>query len=80
LQAATNKFYKGMDATYPIVAGQTVTFRSTFATGDANFSWQEATVASGNSDAADNLNRKVQDMGTKTNTISRVITIAITIA
>jgi hypothetical protein len=80
LQAASNKLYKAMDATYPSVAAQTVSFRSTFATSEANWDWNEATVASGNSDAADNLNRKVQAMGAKTSAVSRVITIAITIA
>lgn len=65
LQASTNKLYKGMAATYPQISGQSVTWRAEFATGDANFAWNEVTVANGNSDAADNLNRKVQSLGTK---------------
>ena len=65
LQAATNKLYKAMEASYPAIAGQGVTFRSVFGAADANFSWQEFTAASGSSDAADNLNRKVSDQGTK---------------
>jgi hypothetical protein len=65
LQAATNKLYKAMAASYPQISGQTVTWRAEFGDAEANFSWQEFTVASGNSDAADNLNRKVQDLGTK---------------
>lgn len=65
LQASTNKLYKAMEAGYPQIAGQTVTFRAVFAGGEANFSWNEFTVASGNSDAADNLNRKVSAQGTK---------------
>ena len=80
LLASTNKAYHAMDATYPQVSNQTVTFRSTFASGEANFDWNEATIVSAATDAGDNLNRKVQAMGTKTSLVSRVITTAITIA
>lgn len=65
LQAATNKLYKAMEATYPQISSQTVTFRSVFGSSDANFAWEEFTVANGNSDASENLNRKVSSQGTK---------------
>ena len=65
LLAATNKLYKGMEAGYPSITTQTVTFRSIFDTAEANFAWQEFTVANGTSDSADNLNRKISDQGTK---------------
>lgn len=65
LQAVTNKLYKPMEATYPQISSQTVTFRSVFGATDANFAWNEFTVANGNSDAAKNLNRKVSAQGTK---------------
>lgn len=65
LQAATNKVYKAMAATFPSVAGSTITWEAVFTGSDANFSWQEFTVANGNSDASVNLNRKVSDQGTK---------------
>jgi len=66
LQAVTNKLYKAMDTSYPTYgSSQKATWRATFGADDANFHWQEITVANGNSDAAKNLNRKVQDMGTK---------------
>lgn len=65
LQAATNKTYKIMSATYPIVSGQTITFRAVFASGDANYSWQEFTVVNASTDAGTNLNRKVSNQGTK---------------
>lgn len=65
LQAASNKLYKACDASYPQVSGQTVTWRAIFGSAEANFAWNEFTVASGNSDAADNLNRKVSSQGTK---------------
>jgi len=66
LQAAVNKLYKGMEAGYPSITGQTTTWRAVFSGAEANFAWNEFTVASGNSDAADNLNRKVSAQGTKT--------------
>jgi hypothetical protein len=78
--AGTHRLWKGMDSTYPIITSQTVTFRSTFGTSEANFNWKEATIVNASTDAGKNLNRKVQAMGTKTSAVSRVITIAITVA
>lgn len=67
LQAPTNKLYKAMEATYPLFTSPNkTTWRSIFGSGDANWAWNEFTVASGNSDASDNLNRKVSAQGTKT--------------
>ena len=81
LQATTNKLYKAMDASYPTYGSlQKVTHRSTFGSGDANFPWNEITVANGNSDAAKNLNRKVQAMGTKASGTSWVATLEITLS
>jgi hypothetical protein len=66
LQATTNKLYKGMETSYPTYGtSQKVTFRSKFGASEANWAWNEITVANGNSDSAKNLNRKVQAMGTK---------------
>lgn len=65
LQAASNKLYKGMEATYPQISAQITTWRSVFGSSEANWDWEEFTVANGNSDAADNLNRKVSSQGTK---------------
>ena len=76
LKATTNKKYNAMDTSYPTYgSSQKVTHRATFASGDANFHWQEITVANGNSDASKNLNRKVQDMGTKASGTSWVATL-----
>lgn len=61
----TSKTYKGMEATYPVISGQKVTFRAVFGADDGNHSWKEFSVVNGNSDAADNLNRKVDAQGTK---------------
>lgn len=87
LQAASNKLRRAMDATYPlhtdgvVVGAATATFRSTFATADANWAWQEwilansATLATGRS-----LNRKVESLGTKTSAAAWTFTIALTLA
>lgn len=67
----TNKLYKAMDAGYPQRAAnasaspQFVKWRATFGGTEANFAWNEFTVANGSSDAAVNLNRKVTSKGTK---------------
>jgi hypothetical protein len=61
----TNKYYKLVDSGYPKVSGNVVKFRATFGPEEGNFPWKEWSVANGNSDAAVNLNRKVQDLGTK---------------
>jgi len=65
LQAATNKLWKAMEATYPSRASQTVTFRSVFGSTDANYAWNEFTVVNAADDTGDNLNRKVSAQGTK---------------
>lgn len=77
-------FRKAMDATYPSRAAQTLTFRSSFATGDANFAWQEWGIfnAVGTGDPPTGgtmLNRKVESLGTKTTgTWTLTATVAIT--
>jgi hypothetical protein len=81
LQASTNKQYKAVDSGYPTYgSSQQAVWQTTFGTGDANFSWQEITVANGSSDSATNLNRKVQDMGTKTSAVTRVATLTVTLS
>jgi hypothetical protein len=78
LQAATNKVRHAMDATYPQVAANVVTFRATFATTEGNFSIQEQ--ATFNASAAGTmLNRKVSDLGTKTSASTLQLTMTITI-
>lgn len=66
LQASTNKLYVAMDGSYPTYGtSQKATWRSTYTSANGNFAWNEFTVANGNSDSADNLNRKVSSQGTK---------------
>ncbi|MGB9886756.1 MAG: hypothetical protein ACPLRW_07160 [Moorellales bacterium] len=76
----TNKAFKGMDTGYPQVSGQTVTFKATFGPTEANFSWKEFTVVNGADDTAKNLNRKVEDHGTKASGDTWSITVQITIS
>jgi len=78
LQASTNKLYKAMESGYPTIAAQTTTWRAVFGSSEANFDWEEFTVANGNSDAADNLNRLVSDQGTKASGQTWTLDLAIT--
>lgn len=77
LQAATNKFRKAMDATYPSQAANVLTFRATFATSDANYAWQEWGVFNG-STGGTMLSRKVESLGTKPSTQSWQFTVTLT--
>jgi hypothetical protein len=83
LQAATNKTYKAMDATYPThtdstgtAGSKSITFRSTFGTADANYAWQEWIIDNGTRA----LNRKVENLGTKTSAGTWVLTITLSLA
>ena len=81
LQGTTNRTRKAMDATYPSGATNSIQFRSTFSTTDANYAWNEwgvfnnATTGSGTM-----LNRKVESLGTKTNTQTWQFTVTLTFA
>lgn len=79
LQAATNKFRKAMDATYPQVAANVLTYRSTFGTSEANFAWQEWGVFNASA-AGTMMNRKVESLGTKTSSQTWQLTVTITLA
>ncbi len=78
LIAAVNKLWKAMEATYPSISGQVTTYRSIFASGDANYAWEEFTVVNASSDAGDNLNRKTSSQGTKTAGQTWTLDLAIT--
>lgn len=64
LQASTNKKFNAMQATFPSLSGQTLTWESVFASADANFAWREFGVANG-SGGTTLLNRKVSSQGQK---------------
>lgn len=82
-----NKIRKGMLATYPlhtdgVVAGSaSIDFKSTFATGEANFQWNEwglfnsATAGTGRM-----LNRRVVTMLTKTSAVALDLEITLSLA
>ena len=78
LQAATNKLRKAMDASFPTVATNILTFRATFGTAEANWAWQEWAVFNASA-AGTMLNRKVESLGTKTAAQSWQITATITL-
>lgn len=88
LQAATNKLRRGMDATYPLhtdttgtAGSKSITFRSTFATADANWVWNEWGIFNSPTAATGRmLNRKVEALGTKTSAATWVLTITLSLA
>jgi hypothetical protein len=86
-QNAANRFYKAMNATFPVRTAESVEWKSDFTTSEANFVWAEWTIAAGATTASGggflvgtiNLNRKVQALGTKTTgtwTMSGTVTCA----
>ncbi len=80
LQAASNKFRRPMEATFPDVpsAANIITFRALFGTGEANFAWEEWGIF--NALVADTmLSRKVESLGTKTSAQSFQLTVTITV-
>lgn len=87
LQASSNKLRKAMDASNPVhtdgvvVGAASIQFKSTFATGDANWAWEEWGIFNSPTAATGRmLNRKVQSMGTKTSAATWVATATITIS
>ena len=64
LQAAANKFRKGMDASYPTTEANILTFKSTYGPSEANFAWNEWGVFNAAS-GGKMLNRVVEYNGTK---------------
>ncbi len=79
LQAAVNKTYLTMDAGYPQVNNQTVTFKATAGPSAANFTWNEYVVDNG-ATAGKTANRKVESHGTKASGDTWVISCAITLS
>lgn len=85
LQAATNKAYIAMDATYPLHTDGTGSgaascqFRATAATGTANYAWQEWATFNASSSGR-MLQRKVESLGTKTSASTWQLLITLTLA
>lgn len=88
LQAAANKLRKAMDATYPqhtdstaTAGSKSITFKSTFASADANFAWQEWGIFNSPTAATGRmLNRKVEALGTKASGTTWTLTITLSLA
>lgn len=78
LQAASNKDRQPMEATYPQIATNVLTFRSLWGTSEANFAWAEWGLF--NADPGGTmLSRKVDALGTKTSAASWQLTATITV-
>lgn len=78
LQASTNKLRKAMDSTYPQRSTNALTFKSSFSTGEANFTWAEWGVFNGSSGGT-MLSRKVDALGAKTSG-TWVLTVTLTLS
>jgi len=77
----TSKLYKKVDVGYPQYGtDQKAVWRATFGGTEANFAWNEFTVANGSSDTAINLNRKVVSKGTKTSGSTWILTLTLTLS
>lgn len=73
----TSTFRKAMDSGYPTVAAPVVTFKSTFAPSEANFSWNEWGIFNASTGGV-MLNRVVESNGTKLSNQTWVLEVAIT--
>jgi hypothetical protein len=87
LVATTNKLRVAMDATFPthtdgvVVGSASAVFKSTFATGQANWAWAEWGVFnSASAGTGRMLNRKVEALGTKTSASTWALTVTLTLA
>lgn len=67
LIAASNKFYQLVDSVS--TSGQTITWQATFGAGNANFAWEEFTIANGGDNSADNLNEVAPALGLYVNCV-----------
>lgn len=79
LLAATEKKYIGMEGGYPSRSNQSVSWRSVFASGDANFAWNEFTVCNAASGGGKNLNRYVPASSPGTKGVGSTWTLTLTI-
>jgi hypothetical protein len=49
---SSNRWFQGMDATFPSRSAQTLTFKSTFASADGNYAWNEWGIDAGGAGAS----------------------------
>ena len=84
LFGGTNRQWKLQNATFPSRSSQTVTWQADFASGEANWHWQDSAIDNGTASGtgaatAPMLNHKAEDLGTKatgTWTLSGAVTIS----
>jgi len=74
-----SKFRKAMDATFPTIATNILTFQSTFSTSEANFDWEEWGVFNASTSGV-MVSRKAETLGTKANTQSWQFTVTLTVS
>lgn len=80
-----NRLFHTMDATYPQVSDQTMTFRATFQDAEANFAWNEWGIDQGGGSGetavveAPMLNRRVVTLGSKASGVW-TLTVTVTIS
>lgn len=73
--------FVAMDTTFPILGGQTVTWRGIFDGSAANFDWREFAVANGSPlTTGITMNRKQANQGTKANGQTWTLDLAITLS
>lgn len=74
----TNKLRKAMDTGFPTRSGAQMTFQATFGTADANWTWQEWGIFNAATGGV-MFNREVENLGTKTSTVTWVFQVKITL-
>lgn len=79
LAAVTNKVRVVMDATFPTIATNVLTFQATFGTSVGNFAWAEWGIFNASS-AGVLLDRKVESNGTKTSGQTWVFQVQLTVS
>ncbi len=87
IAGAANRQGNVMEATYPqhtdttgTAGSKSIVFKSSFATTEANFAWQEWGVFNGVPGTGRMLNRKVEALGTKTSSATWVLTLTLSLA
>lgn len=85
---STHQYWMPMDATYPSVSGGVLTAKSTWASADGNFAWNEwglqitssAAAAGAAAGAGILLNHKIATMGTKASGSVWALTVTVTLS
>ncbi|HXS93171.1 MAG TPA: phage tail protein [Candidatus Limnocylindrales bacterium] len=72
----TNKYRQAVDAGFPQVSGNTVTYQATFPASVANYAWNEWGVFTAGGTM---ISRKVETVGTKPNNQSWQFTVTLTV-